>query len=479
MNSLRIKAFSAIRWVTISMAVKGGLYFFQLAILARFLNPSDFGLLAIVMAIFTFLQAFSDFGISSAVMHHQVISRNDLSSLFWVNFLGSIITALLIIVISNTISYYYDSPVLQSLLILSSLILIINSLGQQLRVLAEKNLDFNFISKIEVISSISGFIATIFLAIINFGVYSIILGGIISASTLTSLLWLFSPREFRPTLFISIKSVAPYIKWGSYVILNNLTNLLNYQADIFIGGKFLNADLLGKYSLAKELTIGVSRLINPIVMRIGMPAMSKVQDDIDKLKLIYLKALKMTASINFPIHLGMCFFSKNIIEIFFGSQWITVTPILQLLSIWGLLRSTSNPVGCLLIAKGRVDLSFKWNLSLFLVIIPLILLGSQYGLMGLTITSLIIMVLTLVPTWYFLVMPLCGASLKEYLMQFIPPMLISLVVLTASIVISALISNNLIALIFGITSATALYVLFSFYFNKEWFYDMKFLILKK
>jgi O-antigen/teichoic acid export membrane protein len=118
--TLKQKTFSAIRWTTAAMAFRVGLSFVQVAIVARLLNPSDFGLMALCGAVMAFVQIFADMGVSNAIVHHRDISRDQISSLYWLNILSGLALTMLMIVASPFISAMYDEPRLLPILILMS-----------------------------------------------------------------------------------------------------------------------------------------------------------------------------------------------------------------------------------------------------------------------------------------------------------------------------------------------------------------------
>ena len=106
--NLRVKVISGVRWTLLSTIIITILQLLQLAILARFLSPSDFGLMALVMVVISFSQLFFDMGISDAIIHKQNISKTQLSTLYWLNILLGIIIFLIIVVIAPFIANFYN-----------------------------------------------------------------------------------------------------------------------------------------------------------------------------------------------------------------------------------------------------------------------------------------------------------------------------------------------------------------------------------
>lgn len=110
--------------------------------------------------------------------------------------------------------------------------------------------------------------------------------------------------------------------------------------------------------------------LNPIITRVLFPAFAKIQDDTEKLRVNFYKLLSVVGIINFPALLGLMVVANNFVPLVFGEKWNNIIPILQLLCVVGLLRSVGNPIGSLLMAKARVDISFKFNVFKTFLFIP-------------------------------------------------------------------------------------------------------------
>lgn len=277
--NLKQQTFSAVRWTSIAMIGKALLQFVQIAILARLLMPEEFGLMALIIGIVAFAQVFTDMGISNALIHHQAISNQELSSLYWLNVGAGAVLMLLLILLSEPIAMFYHSPKLQPLLMLISIYFLLISFGQQLRVLAEKELRFASLAKIELSAALLGSITTIIWAILSPTVLALVVGFLLSAFVMTLLCWLFLSKGWRPLLYFNLMEIRRFLWFGGYVMANNLVNTINQQVDIFIGGRVLSSDTLGIYSLPRNLTLQLATIINPIITRVGLPIMAKTQDD--------------------------------------------------------------------------------------------------------------------------------------------------------------------------------------------------------
>lgn len=483
--SLRQKTFSAVRWTTFAAVFRASLQILQIAILARLLQPSDFGLMAIVAAIVSFAAIFSDMGLGSAIIHRQHITSQQLSSLYWLNLAAGFLLMLVVSLSSPFISWFYDDSSLTPLIMLASSNFFISALGQQLRVKAEKELRFASLARIEIFGATVGFMSAIGMAYSGFGVFSLVGASIVSALLTALLSWLVLADGWRPQFRFRFGEVRDFLNFGAYMIGNNIANNINMMADIFLGGRLLGASALGLYSLPRNLCLQVHALINPIVTRVGFPVMSRVQNHPEQLRSIYLQTLRMTASVNFPLYAGIAVFAPELVVVLFGAKWTGSVDILRILALWGMFRSTMNPVGSLLLAVGKAELSFQWNMTLVLIIPGVLWWGSHFGTIGLASGLLGLQVLLIIPGWYSLVRPCCHAGLPEYLRQLIVPLCVCLgavaigyfsracmVTLLPQSGADTTLSAALLRLSFGLIMAGIAYVVLSHFFNREWTHSM-------
>ena len=466
--TLRKQTFSGIRWTTFSSLGRATLQFMQIAILARLLTPADFGLIALVVAMIVFLQIFSDAGISNAIIHYQNITQEQLSSLYWLNVSVSAFLALMLIAFSHWMAAWYEQPVLKFLLILAAVTLVVGALGQQIRVLAEKNLHFAKLAKVELIAAFFGFLVAVSLALMGEGVYALLVGNLVTALVGCLLVWVWLSEGWRPQARLCLAEIRQFLMFGTYMVGNNLANTFNSQIDILLGGRLLGIQSIGLYSVPKELSLRISSMINPIITQVGLPVMAKVQEDAVLLKHIYLQTMRMGASVIFPIYITLGLFSPEIVHLLLGQQWRDAIPLLQIFSVWALIRSTGNPVGILLMARGRADLSFKWNMVWLFIMPPTIWIGSQFGISGMTISLAMLSVLAFWPNWYFLIRPLCGAGFGEYSIHLATPLILSSCAGLVGYCTAYLLDGNLLRLTIGVSVGGLVYLGLSWRFNRVW-----------
>ncbi len=466
--TLKQKAFSAVRWTASAALAKVLLQTAQVAVLARLLEPADYGLMAIVVVIMSFATLFADLGVNSAYVQRQEVSQEERSSLFWLNVMMGAALALLLVVVSPLLARFFGDARLGPLLMLGALTFVLGALGQQVRASAEKALAFRAVVLLEILAALLGFAVAVMAALAGWSVYSLVFGIIATSFSGTVFAWLFIARGWRPLRRFRIEDVRPYLGFGGAVVGAGIVNQLTMSVDLLIGGRLLAASQLGLYSVPRNFVLQVQFMINPIITRVGFPLISRVQHDLARVKDIYLKTLNMTASTNAPLYIGAAFFAPEIVHLLLGPNWSEAGRFLRVLALWGFLRSTANPVGSLLFGMGQAHRALKWNVALLLMLPPLLWWGSGYGAEGLAWALFLSAAVLFAPGWFFLVRPVCHASFFEYSLAALRPLVLSSVSVGVAYLASMHIHSSIARLATGVIVAAPLYLLVCFLWNRVW-----------
>ena len=423
--TIKKQAIQGVKWTTVSTIFLAVAQILKISVLTRFLNKSDFGLMAIVMLVLGFTNLFVNMGLSSAILHKQNITKNEYASLYWLNFLFSIIMFCVVLIITPLVANFYNQPELISLIPLMALTIVFSAFGRQFKVIEQKELNFKFISLVDIIGSVISLIISTILAYKGFGVYAIVYSVILLQVFSNTAFLLKGIKRIGIKLHFIFTETIPFLKIGIYDVGGQIMNFFSGNLDVLIIGKFFGPDILGGYSLAKQLISRPAQIINPILTKVGAPVLAKFQDNIAELRKNYLKLLNIISSINFFIFLGLIVFAKYIVLVLYGQGFDDIVILVQILSVYMYFRSLGNPVGSLVIATGRTDLEFYWNLFAVAIMPIAIFIASQYSIVMVTIVLTIMMIIFTVIAWYFMIRKMINVSLKEYLINFIPkPILI-------------------------------------------------------
>lgn len=412
---LRSKIFQGLKWTTFTTICTAVVGILKISVLARYLDKSDFGLMALVSFLIGFISLYGDVGLSTAILHKQKVSKKVYASLYWFNILFCFLLYGLLHLITPHISSLYNEPQLCYLIPLLGLNLIFSGIGLQFKTLEIKNMHFKHISIVDILSAVISLLFAVWFAINDFGVLSLIYSMLLQYLISNSLFFLIGIRKYGLILHFKIHEVLPFLKIGIFQVAGQSVNYFNRDLDILLVGKFFSTEVLGGYSLAKQLVFRPLQLINPILVKVATPVLVRFQNDRNALKKNYLKLVSIVSSINIPVYICLILFTPLIVNVLYGSGFESIILIVRILSIYMIFRAIGNPIGSLVIATGRTDLEFYWNMLNLLLMPVFIYIGSAYGIEYVAFSLVLAAFILFVPSWRVLTYKMTGAAFKEYL----------------------------------------------------------------
>ena len=324
--TIRNAAFSAIRWTSMAMIGRAVIAFTQIVTLSRILDPADFRQVAIAVTIVGIGIVFTDMGVSSALIRFRDVTTEDLNSLFWLNICMGALVTLVVAAGSPLIAMFYGDMRLVPLVLVASTVFFVTALGQQQRAMAEKNLRFDVLFRIDMVSAVLGFALAVAAALLGFGAMSIVAGNLLTVGAATLLSWLLLADGWRPAFSFSWRAASRFLAFGANVVAISMFNAIALNGDIILGGRLMPGSSLGYYFQPRDLCMRIMFVVNPIVTRVSFPLLASVSHDRARVGSVYLKAMKMTASVNFPIYAFLAVFGPEVVAIVLGPKWLELGP---------------------------------------------------------------------------------------------------------------------------------------------------------
>lgn len=470
--SLKRRAVKGVQWTTASTIINVSTQFALIAILARILSPEDFGLVGMVMIVIGFAQMFSDMGMSAAIIHYQEIEAPVLSSLYWINIISGMIIFSILISITPLVVHFFDEPLLKNLYLLSSFNFLILPIGQQFQTLMEKELRFDTIGKIEILSVTVSRTIAIILAFLGVGVFSIVWGRLINTFIRSILLLINGLNLHRPAFHFSFAEVKKFLSFGMYKMGQLTLNYFGSRFDQILIGKFLGATYLGYYTLAFELVLQPLKRINPIINRVFFPVYARLQKENEKLREIFFRTLKYLGLIAYPMLFGLIALAKPFVLTVYGDNWLEIVNLLQVLALVAVVIVHNNPFGSIILAKGRADIAFHLDLGVLIVRVIAIALTVKYGLIYIAFGLLVANLLIKFASYFLFMKPMLGRCLLEYAYNaFLVPVFYSFIMCVGLFIIIQFVNlDALITLVAGTVVGGIIYFFVLLIFERRLVY---------
>jgi O-antigen/teichoic acid export membrane protein len=352
-------------------------------VLARLLTPADFGVVAMVTAVTAFAGMFKDLGLSMATIQREEISNQQISNLFWINVTVSLAIALAIMAFAPLISWFYDDPRLTAITVALTVALVFGGLSVQHLALLKRNMRFAAIGAIQTVSSLVGMIVAVSAAFMGAGYWSLVVLQVTTPFAVMIGLWLAC--RWCPSRPARRSGVRGMLAFGANITGFNLANYFAKNMDNILIGWRWGAEALGFYSKAYALMMLPLNLVDSPVSSVAVPALSRLQDDMDRYRRYYLRAISLMAFVTMPGVAFLIVMSRQVVLVALGPQWAEAGRIFMILAIAGLGRPLANSANWLFISQGRSGEMFKWGVIWSSIMLVAFVTGLQWGAIGVAV----------------------------------------------------------------------------------------------
>jgi PST family polysaccharide transporter len=379
----------------VALAVNSTLRIGSLMVLARLLDPKDFGLVGMVAAFTGVLNLFRDFGLSSATVQRLNVTDEQISTLFWVNVLVGLILGLLLMAMAPFLAVFYHEPRLLWVSIILSTSFIINGAGVQHSALLQRQMRFTALATIEFISLFVSLLVGIGMAVAGFRYWALVASAVSIPLVGNLCLWRTTGWiPGRPRLQVGLRSM---MRFGGGLTLVSLIVYIAYNFDKVLLGRFWGAAALGLYGRAYQLINLPTNNLNSAFAGVAFSGLSRVQDEPKRFKSYFLKGYSLVLALTIPITIGSALFAHDLIFVLLGAKWHEVVDIFRLLTPTILIFALINPLAWLTFSLGMIGR----NLKVVLVLAPLVIggyvMGLHYGPKGVALGFSAVMTLWAIP----------------------------------------------------------------------------------
>jgi O-antigen/teichoic acid export membrane protein len=374
-------------WQGSSKIVVQAVSWISTIVVARLLEPSDYGVMAIANVFLWLTMAFMDMGLSQALIHKGNFTTEEEDAVFWLSVaLGTGLFVLLFLA-APAIADFYAIPAITDVLRLSGLGLIIGSLKAVPQAIVMRQLDFRTRSLIEVGASLTSTITVVALAFTGHGVWSLV-WGLLAQQIVIAFGFLPALRRW-PGMTWNFARVADTVHYGLHIMGANLAFVISSRADVFIIGKFLGEHFTGIYSLAFQLATMPLDKIGTVFNHVAFPSLSRVKDDDARCRTLFAELHRYLLFIAYPLLIGLAVVAEDLVAVLLGEKWLQTVPVLQALCVVNVIRISGMLISPALTSRGRQKDALRYSAA-GMVLLPLAFLGGvQFGLEGVAVAWIV------------------------------------------------------------------------------------------
>jgi polysaccharide transporter, PST family len=379
----------------VAQAYRVGLSFLSGIVLARLLSPADFGLVAMVTTCLAFVALIQDLGLNQAVIQRERISHAQLSALYWISLLLSLIVAVAFAAFAPVIAWFFGDVRLTGLTLAFSTLIVMGGAQSQPFVVLNRQLRFKALAALDIVAATASSTVGVMVAWMTSSYWALFAASL--ASVLTSLVSVWIVGGFRPGKPSFEGEFRHIIKFGSELSGFNIVNYFARNADNLLIGKFYGSEQLGYYDRAYRLLLfPISQILAPLG-RVVLPLLARLQSDPERYRKAYIEAVSLVMMATQPGLVFSIVFAKDVFLIVLGAQWAAAVPIFQWLGVAGLIQVMTSTLGWLFISQGRGSDFFRIGLFNALATVASFVIGLRWGPLGVAIAYTITNYIVLVP----------------------------------------------------------------------------------
>lgn len=326
------------------------------AVLARLLSPDDYGVIGLATVFSVFFGLFSSMGIAPAVIQNQDLSQKDIADIFGFTFWLGIVLGGLFFLSSGWIADFYDNQILKSVCQWLSLSLFLGTLGMIPEALLSKKKMFKFLAVRNITFQIIGGIISIILALRGLGVYTLVISPLFT-TTMNFVVNAYNVRQSFH-LFPNLVSIRKILSFSAFQFLFSFVNYLGNNLGSLIIGKALSITAIGYYNKATSVVSLPVSNINGVISPVLFPYLVDLQNDIPKMFAVTHKINLLLLTVAFPIAAVLCMCADEIVLVLYGTQWLTIVPCFELLTVTAAMQIASVCSTSCLLALGRTKVLF-------------------------------------------------------------------------------------------------------------------------
>lgn len=357
-----------------------GIQLVGIAVLARLLDPQTYGLLAMVMVVISLGEIFRDFGLSPAAVQTPGLTTVQRDNLFWANSGLGLGLAVGAVGMAEVVAAFYREPEVAPITRVLALTFVINGMAAQYRASLTRDMRFVALTSIEVAAQVLGLLTGVMLALSGAGYWSLVAQQLCQG--LVGLALLATTARWRPRRPRRGQDMARFWRFGWNLVATQLLGFLTSNVDSLVLGRRSGAEVLGIYDRAyRVIMVPLAQVLSPSTT-VALPVLSRIGQDHERAAVFLVRG---QIALGYSVVLGLgyaCGAAEPLVAIFLGPGWESSAPIVAILAIAGTMQTLAFVGYWVYLSRALTGYLFRYTLLAAFVRVAAILVGSNWGIIG-------------------------------------------------------------------------------------------------
>lgn len=361
-------------------------------ILARLLEPSDYGIVSIMLVFISILQVFVDSGLGNALIQKKDADDLDFSTVFYMNILFCSILYAGVFVFAPMISRFYKISEMTSMIRVLGLTVLISGVKNVQQAYVSRHMLFKKFFYSTLGGTIAAAVAGILMAYTGYGVWALIVQQVVNIALDTIILWI--TVQWRPKGIFSFERLKELFSYGWKLLASGIvSSIYDNLRSLIIGRVYSSADL-AYYNQGKKFPNYIIANINTSIESVLLPAMSDNQEDSNHVKNMTRRSIKTATYIMAPLMIGLVFVAEYVIELVLTDKWLPSVFYLRIFCITYLFYPIHTANLNAIKAMGRSDLFLKQEILKTIVGLLAVIITARISVKAMAYSLLVTSVIS-------------------------------------------------------------------------------------
>lgn len=352
-------------WLVWSRGGLQGLALLSTLVVARMLQPADYGLMAMAGIWIATITLIVEMGLGAAIVQFRELNERELNACFWSTMGVAAGGYLGLFIAAPWIADWFETQALTDVLRVGGLTLPLGAVRIVPENLLRKELALDKVSKAEIASVAISMPITLGMAWAGFGVWALVASALVMQVVRSAVTFWFIP--WHPGFRIGSARLFELMHFSGAILGTRLCVGLYQQADAFVLGKLSGEAVVGIFSMAKQLALLPVEKISVMINEVATPVMAELQDNRAAMRGAFLRGLRLVACVTVPLSMGIALVVEDLVWVILTEKWLPAVPLIQILCIYAMLRSGDVLFAPILRARYRVTFLFRYAIALLLI----------------------------------------------------------------------------------------------------------------
>jgi O-antigen/teichoic acid export membrane protein len=352
-------------------------------VLARWLTPEAFGLVATVTAFAGLLGLLRSMGLPLATLQRAELDQEEVSSLFWINAGLGALTGATVAASAPLLASFYGDPRLAPIALALAGDALLEGVTLQHQALLRRQMRFGPLAAIEVVAVVAGAGGAVAAAALGAGYWALVIQVLARAAATALGVWTAS--GWRPSLVLRASRVAPMLSFGARLTAAGFLNNGFRQLTDLLVGRFAGAVGLGLYSRAAALQAFSKGAFSSPLDLVAIAGLSRLQDQPERYRRYHARALLPPVMLGMPCVAFLFVVTEELVATLLGGQWTEVVPLFRALAPVAFLGTFNAATAWVVVSAGLAERQLRWSIFSTTLRLAALLAAASSGLLAMAL----------------------------------------------------------------------------------------------